>query len=52
MEKKLEEKMKDMVDAYNNKLKEYKVISDELNKMLGGIQALNDVLQDKDKKDA
>ena len=52
MEKKLEDKMKTMVDEYNTKLSEYKVLTDELNKMLGGIQALNEVLKEEDKKDA
>ena len=37
-----------MVDNYNDKLKEYKTLSDDLNKMLGGIEALNELLKEKD----
>jgi hypothetical protein len=46
--KKLEDKLKGMVDIYNDKIKEYKALSDELNKMLGGIEAIDKLLKEED----
>jgi len=46
--KPLEDQLKEMVNEYNEKLQEYRNMSDKLNKLLGGIETIDKLIKEKD----
>ena len=45
--KSLEDKLKDKVEEYNEKLADYRSLADDLNKMLGAIEELDKLVKEK-----